>query len=335
MSRIALVLWVVLTASVACKPRREVRLDSTSFMPKLTARVAKVMTGPGMVEASDGLLEAIAADQTLRTRGTALLAGITADPDTSAAMTKVMTQLQQAPDLQRAVVELMKTHPGATPNQIGELVSAQVQANWASPAINQAWMRTWNRLRAKLELGGLPNALEAGVSTRIRGYFEGNAERWGERLVELNGGETPSAERAAELYLDHAWTEDRMRQFLKSVLASPALRREVTVVLQRLLALPSVERELKAASKALMSQPGFQRAAVGVMRLLIVSPAPAEVEQQLDLLLLPEPVIAVVNHALAAILADPEVPKILIDAFDHLAADPALTADVDQLMNRW
>jgi len=337
MPRIALVLCAVLAASVACKPRgAEVRLDPATFFPKLTARVTQVMSEPGMSAGFDGLLDAIAADATLRARGAALLAGMTADPETSAAMSGVMAQLQQSPALQRTVAELMTAHPGVSADQIGELASARIQATWSSPPINQAWMQTWNRLRTKLELGALPKAVEVGITTRVSAYFERNNARWGDRLIELNGGKMPSAERAAEIYLDRAWTEDRMRRFLHSVLASPALQREVAVALQRLLALPTVERELRTATKALISQATVQHAAVEVMILLLASaPAPAAVEQQLDQLLLPAPVVAALNNAIAAILADPSVPTILVDAFDHLAADPELATDVDQLINSW
>jgi len=337
MPRIALVLCVLVATSLACKPRgAEVRLDPASLLPKLTERMTRVVSEPEVTAGFDSLIGAIGADPTLRARGTALLTGMTEDPATAKAMSDVMEQLQSSPGLQQVVAELMAANPQLPADQIGELAGKRIETTWSSQPINQAWMHTWNRLRAKLELGALPKLVEAGISARVSNYFDRNSTRWGDRLIELNGGKLPSSERAVALYLDRAWTEDRMRRFLRNVFANPAVQHELVVTLQRLLALPAVERELKTATKALLSGPGFQRAAIELMNLLLsAAPSPAAVEQQLDALLLPAPVIAALNHMIAAILAEPSVPKILVDAFDHLAADPKLTGDVDQLLDGW
>jgi hypothetical protein len=337
MPRIALVFCVLVAASLACKPRgAEVHLDPATFLPKLTERMTHVVSEPEVTAGFDTLVAAIGADPTLRTRGAALLSGMTADPATSAAMAAVMAELQKSPGLQRTVAELVAANPGVSPDQIGDLAGKRIETTWSSQPINQAWMRSWNRLRAKLELGALPKAVEAGISARIGHYFDGNGARWGERLIELNGGKLPGTERAVELYLDHAWTEDRMRRFLRGLLANPGVQHELIATLQRLLALPAVERELRTAAKALLSEVTVQRAAVELMNLLLgAQPAPAAVEQQLDALLLPAPVVAAINHMIAAILAEPAVPTILVDAFDHLAADPKLTADLHDLIDGW
>jgi len=336
MARIALVFCVLVAAS-ACKPRgAEVRLDPQSLLPKLGERMTRVVSEPEVTAGFDALVTAIGADPTLRTRGAALLGGMSSDPATAAAMTDVMTKLQASPGLQKVVRDLMAANPGVSADQIGELVGKRVETSWASPPINQAWMRTWNRLRGKLELGALPKVVEAGISARVTAYFERNSTRWGDRLIELNGGKLPSAERAVELYLDRAWTEDRMRRFLRSLLGNPTVQHELIATLRRLLELPTVERELKTAAKTLLSDPAVQHAAIELMTLLLdASPSPAAIEQQLDALLLPAPTIAAINHLIAGILADPAVPKILVDAFDHLAADPKLAADVDQLIDGW
>jgi hypothetical protein len=337
MPRNALVLCVLVATSLACKPREShVRLDPATFVPKLTARMTDLVSEPEVTAGFDALIAAIGADPTLRTRGAALLTGMTADPATSAAMSAVMEQLQKSPGLQQAVAELMAANPGVSSDQIGDLAGKRIEATWSSQPINQAWMRTWNRMRVKLVIGPLPKAVEAGIATRVGRYFDDNDARWGARLIELNGGSPPSAERAVELYLDHAWTADRIRRFLRGLLANTALQHELIATLQQLLALPAVERELQTATKALLSDPAFQHAAVELMNLLLgASPAPAAVEQQLDALLLPAPVITTVNHMIAAILADPAVPKILVDAFNHLAADPKLTADLHDLIDGW
>jgi hypothetical protein len=337
MRRIAIVSLVLAALSGACKPAgSRVHFDPTSFMPKLAAQMERVLNEPAVSAGFDELLGAIAADPTLRARGTALLGSIAEDPAIAAPAAAVLSELQSDPALQRVVSELMTANPGTSPDQIGELVGKRVEATWDSPLIGAAWMRCWDRLRARLTLGQLPALLEAGISKRIERHFAASGERWGERVIALNGGEAPSAERAAEIYIDHAWSEDRFRRFVRAALASPALRREVIAALQRLIALPAVERELRTAAQTLIADPGVQHAAIELLGLLISSaPAPAAVEQALDRLLLPAPVIAAFNKLLTGILAEPAVPGILVDAFDHLAADPQLAAIVHDLLEGW
>jgi hypothetical protein len=337
MARIALVFGVLVAASVACKPRgSEVHLDPASWLPKLTERMIHVVGEPEVAADVDTLAAAVGADPTLRTRGAALWGAMISDPGTATALSEAMAALQRTPGLKHAIAELVATHPGEHAGRLDALAVQRIVATWSSPPIHEAWMRTWRRLRARLELGARPAVVEAGIATRIGHDLDRNAARWGDRLIELNGGKLPGAERAVELYLDHAWAEDRMRRFLRSLLANPGFHHELIAALHRLLALPVVERELRTAARALLSDATSQRAAVELTSLLLDgAPAPAAVEQQLEQLVLPAPVVAAINHVIATILADPAVPGIVVDAFHHLAADPRLTADLDPLIAGW
>lgn len=337
MLRIAIVFLVLTAASGACKPTgSRMHVNTASFMSKLAERMTDVLSEPATSAGFDDLVNAIAADPTLRERGTALLAAIAEDPATAKAAAALMTEIQSAPALKRAVTEIMAANPGVSPDQVGDLVGKRVEATWGSPPINTAWLHSWDRLRARLTLGQLPALIGSGISGRVTGYFAANEDRWGERVIALNGGATPSAERTAEIYLDHAWSKDRMRRFVHAAVANQAFRHELIATLQRLLALPTVERELRVAVRTLIADPGVRHAAVELLGLLIsTEPAPAAVEHALDRLVLAAPVITALNHLLAAIVAEPAVPGILVEAFDHLAADPPLTRIVHELLEGW
>jgi len=337
MVRIAIVFFALAAVTGACKPAgSRVRVDMASFIPKLTERVARVMSEPATTAGFDDLVNALGADPTLRERGTALLGSLAEDPAIAKAATAMMAELQSAPALQRAVTEIMAANPDTSPDQIGDLVGKRVEATWSSPPIGIAWLHSWNRLRAKLTLGQLSALVGPGLSGRMERYFTTNEDRWGERVIALNGGAMPSAERAVEIYLEHAWSEDRMRRFARDALANQAFRRELIATTQRLLALPAVQRELRTAAATLIADPAVQHAAIELLGLLLsTAPAPAAVEQALDRLLLPVPVTTALNKMLAGIVAEPTVPTILVDAFDHLAADPQLTATIHDLLEGW
>src|SRR4051812_10325413 len=100
MRRIMLVLFVLAVASFSCKPRgSRVRLEPTSFMPKLAERITRVLSEPAVSSSFDALIDAVASDPTVRDRGESLLGNIAADPGTAQAISQLMAQLQESPEL--------------------------------------------------------------------------------------------------------------------------------------------------------------------------------------------------------------------------------------------
>jgi hypothetical protein len=336
-SRIGLVLFVLAAASFACQPRgARVRLDPASCLPRLVERVTRVLGEPGVSDGFDELLNVVTSDPTVRDRGTALLGTLAADPAISQAISQLMTQLARSPEIKRIVTELMASHPGIKAGQADALIGKRFETTWASPPIHEAWLHAWHRLRTKLDLGPIPAVLEREIAARFEAYMNANSDRWGERILELNGGQMPSAPRATELYLDHAWSEVHIRELLRSVLANPRVQHELLVTTQRLIQLAAVGRELETAARIFVSDVAVQQAAVALMRLLLQeAPPAATVELELDRLLQQPPVAKAINQMLAGVLAVPEVPKLLVDAFDHLVADPQLAAEVRTLFDGW
>jgi hypothetical protein len=148
MIRIAIVLLLA-AVSGACKPARaRVHLDAASVMPRFTERMTRVLSEPATSAAFDDLLDAVVADPTLRERGAALFGSIAEDPSVAKAGEALLAGFQRSPALQRATTEVMAANPGTPPDQLGELVGKRIEATWASPPVNTAWLHSWDRLCA-------------------------------------------------------------------------------------------------------------------------------------------------------------------------------------------
>lgn len=293
------------------------------------------MSRPRTDTGLDRLFAGVAADPEVRERGTALLGMLGADPAISQAVAHITGAAGESPQLRQSLAEMMRAHPGVTPDQIGELVGARIEANWATPSINQAWMAAWNQLLPRLDLGVMPRIF-ATVGARFDAYVSARNEHWGERLTELNGGQEPSPERAARLYMDHAWSEARLQKFVDASFASPRLQGECVSAVRRLLGVEAVRTALRDAAAAFLADATVQDAAIALMgQLMLTSPSAEAAGRELDRLLQAPVTVKALNQLMARVLADPEVPRILIDGLDHLGSDKQLADGLDELLDRW
>jgi hypothetical protein len=320
---------------VSCKRASSTHVDLSALKLQAATRMEHVLARPGTDTGFERLFAGIAADPEVRERGTALVGMLGADPGIADAAGRITTAAGNAPEMRQAVGEMMRTHPGATPDQIGELMSARIETNWSVPAINEAWMKAWNRLLPRLDLGVMPRIF-ATVGARFEAYVDARSDHWGERLTELNGGKEPTPERAAQLYMDHAWSEARLQKFIDASFANPRLQSECVSAIRRLLRVEAVRGAVNDAASAFLADTTVQDAAVSLIRqLTLTSPSPEVIGRDLDRMLQAPATSQALNKLMARVLSDPEVPKVLVDSLDHLSADPQLADGFNELLDRW
>jgi len=332
--------WIVLVSVVAlavsCKRDESVRFDMVAVKLQVQQRMERAMRQPSVTTALDQLIAAVGADPQLRERGTALLASLAADPTIAKSVQQLLGAAQQSPELQRAVRQLMKANPGLSAGEIGAMVGKRAETNWSSSGITDRWMRAWNRFLPKLKVGAVPAIFDTAIGVRFNAYVDSSSERWSRRIIELNGGSLASPERAAELYVDSAWSEPRLERFVLASLKSSRLQTECIAALRRMLDLVTVRDALREAAATVAGDATVRDAAGAVIvQLTDETPVVAVVGGELERLLQAPPVAPAVNKLLARVLGDPEVPKIIVDAFDHLRSDPQLGNAVDQLLDHW
>jgi hypothetical protein len=335
MRRIALVVSVVVLLA-SCKRSADFRVDLPTVKARTQERMEHVMSQPAPKAALERLFTGIAADAEVRERGTALITGLGSDPAIAAPLANLMATAQAAPEIQRTVRELMATHRGATAGEIGALVGKRVEANWDTPPISAAWMNAWNRLLPKLKVGTVPQIFESAFGARYEAWIGGRGQGWGARITELNGGSEPTPVRAAEIYVDHAWSEARMEHFVLAALGAPSLQRECNTVVRRLLDVAVVRDGLRDAAAALSADSTEQAAAVSLIsQLTLEAPSADLIARNLDRMLQSPIMAQSINALVSRVLADPQVPKILVEAVEHLRADPQLVSAVEDLLDRW
>jgi hypothetical protein len=335
MRRIALVVSVIVSLA-SCKRSADFRVDLATVKARTQERMERVMSKPAPKAALERLFAGVAADADVRQRGTALITGLGSDPAIAAPLANLMATAQAAPEIQRTVRELMAAHRGATAGEIGELVGKRVETNWETPAITTAWMNAWNQFLPKLKLGNVPQIFDSAIGARYETWIGGLGEHWGERITELNGGSEPTPVRAAELYVDRAWSEARIEHFLLAALGAPGLQRECITIVRQLLKVAAVRDGLRDAAAALSADSTEQAAAVSLIsQLTLETPSADVIARNLDRMLQSPIMAKSINQLVARVLADPQVPKILVEAVEHLRADPQLVAAVEDLIDHW
>src|ERR1044071_8860288 len=335
MRRIVLVVSVVVLA-LSCKREESVRFDLVAVKVVAQQRMERVMRQPAINAALDQLIAAIGADPQLRERGTGLLTSLGADPTVAKSVEHLLATVQASPEVQRSVGELMASNPGASADDIGAIVGQRAETNWASRGITDAWMRGWNRFLPLLHVGAVPAIFDSAIGKRFEDYMAKNSERWGERLVKLNGGSQPAPSRTVELYFDNAWSEARLERFASDALKAPQLQAECIAALRRMLDIATVRDALREAAVTVAGDATVQDAANKVITQLILAKPDADiVGREIDRFLQAPTTAPALNKLMTRVLGDPQVPKIVVDGFEHLRSDPKLTDAVEQLLDHW
>jgi hypothetical protein len=161
-------------------------------------------------------------------------------------------------------------------------------------------------------------------------------DAWNRRLIELNHGVEPEPTVAATLYLDHAFSEERMARFMTKVARDPAVVREISQFLRRSLQEKAVERALQAWVRRLSADAELRRLCTALLLELVgEQPDPAKVTTIVDAFYGSRVLLDATTDLVQAILGDPEVIRHLDDTATTLAQLPSLRVAADELLDGW
>lgn len=322
---------VILLGLVAGCETKTVRVDSRVVGQRLHERIQQVLERPAVDKAIDAFIEAVAADPVLQPAA-AKLAVVFEDPTLLEVAGSVLERVKELPAMQVIVRETMAAHPDASPENIGEMVGADLERAFESANFDAVF----NEFGRHLMGGRMTELLTAGLTPRIEAALTTYETQWSKRLTELNGGSTPSVTRATELFLERGWTSERIEKCLLGLLESPAVRHETARIVVTAIGLPAVAAELRRVASDLAQDLELQRDAVEVFSLLLQPPrnevAPAAAMRKL---VMSRRVPDSLRDLLAFTLTQPEVGRVASDSLDEVGAAPATRRVCDELLTGW
>ena len=161
------------------------------------------------------------------------------------------------------------------------------------------------------------------TSARLDAYLQTpeRVARWSDRLRELNGGSDPDVEKATKLYIDHAWSSDRIEAFTLKFFASPTVRSEAAKMFAEILEVPTLDAKLREVSNQIAADPALQEAAVKLMSMLLQTPVPAtEVQAQLTTALTNPAITNGLDKLIDVMFDDPKIATSVSVHFDKICA---------------
>jgi len=314
---------------------------SPAEMSRLETRVEQVMNRPEVEQAMDALFDAVAADPALGALAGQLADQLMADPKIAAATEGLIAEMGESPALMTWTLRYMETHPGLDPEGVGEAVGVEVEQRFES-LLTRPVEREIGQLVERAQGGAGLASLEKHLSSQfdrvLDAYFEQPARkgRWSKRLIELNGGKKPAPNLAAQLYIDHAWSEERMLRFMVRACADPEVRRALVTLLRRVLEDRSLRTHLQRAARTLAADADLRHATVRVFEVLFISDAsPDAIDARVKALFDSPAVLAAVNDLAQNLLAEPALHQILDDTIAGAAKQPTVRAALDELCDGW
>ena len=300
----------------------------------IETRMANLWNRPVVNRATDQFFDALGDNASLKDKGVALVTMLQADPGVAAPIEKLMGQLTSDPVVMKTVMELMSSHPGASPDDIGTMVGDRFAAQWATPQISEAWGHAWDSLLVRITADPDLAVIEHAVIDRFETKFKDTTVlvKWNKRIQEL--GATP--DKATDVFLDKFFAENRIENIVAEVLANPTFRAETANALGQLIALPTVSKDVRASAIDMLGDPVVHDAAIALMKQLITThPDSQVVSKSLDALLASPSVVKAVKRVLHTAATDPAVGAVGTAWIAALGKDPALQASFDQFIFGW
>lgn len=318
----------------------QIAVDAAA-LARLEARVEKVMSTPEAGRAMDALFEAVAADPALGKLAGDFGDQLIADPEIARAAEAMLAAIGESPPLMAYAMRHMERNPGATPDQVDEAVGAEVEKRF-EVMLQGPIEREIGALIDRADGGAGMAALEKHLSGQfgrvLDGYFEApeRKARWSKRLIELNGGVRPAPGKAAELYIDHAWSEERMLRFLVKACADPEVRRALVAALRQILAAPALRAHLTRATRTLASDTSLRDAVIDVFGLLLSdTTTPAQVDTRVKEMFAAPAVLTAIEDLGQHLLREPALHAVIDDAIRAAAREPSVRAALDELCDGW
>jgi hypothetical protein len=235
----------------------------------------------------------------------------------------------------------MEQHPGMTPDQVGAAVGVEVEKKFETllqKPIEDGIGRLIDGAEGGAGVAALQKHLSGQFDRVLDSYFEApeRKARWSKRLIELNGGTRPDPNRAADLYIDTAWSEERMMKFLLRACADPEVRKALVEVLRRTLAEPELRAHLVRGTRTLAQDEALRAAVIDVFMLVFAeNVSPDVVDARVRAMFDAPSVLAVTNDLAQHLLAEKALHQILDGAIRDAARQPSVRAALDELCDGW
>jgi hypothetical protein len=325
----------VVACLVGCEKRsasERVRLDP-GVLFSVQARVNDVLARPNVDKAFDTYFDGVFADPQLAPIGAQLETSLASDPKVMGPAQKLLEDMQKSPAMQRLVLDLMKANPHATPDEIGEMVGKHIEKTFASPKLNASFQTIGTELMKRLDTHDALKPLGDRIDRAITEDYE---EKWSQRIIDLNGGKTPTPAVATRLILDHALEAKRLEKFLVALLTNKTVRSQSAKLVARTLSLPAVAQELRSVVADLAQDPAIQKQVTDLFELMLSNqPDEDAIIAKIREMLLSKRAVTDVARFVRVVVANPDVGKYAGDLVTALAADKELRTSFDDLMNGW
>jgi len=333
---------VVMVFGVACSKRDAgeaptIAVDET-VRRGIEERTQAALESKRLSTAFDSFFENVAADPRVLGAGASLAEELMSDAAVGKGVETIMTQVGDAPPVQAALADLVKQHPDATPEQIGELFGQLFATRWETPEVNTVWMGSWDKFLGKLGSSSTLTVVYQEVSSRVfKGFDEPRMTKYlNTRLAALNGGKAPDQATGARLYIEHAWATPRVEELFGKLLENPTVRAASTAFASELLADPEIRAALKKQAAALSSDPAVIALVVRAMQSMYAKDLDvAEIKISLDSLLTHPTVIGAVRNVLESMIKTDAVRSKAQKWLDTVRADKSLGAAFETFMTGW
>lgn len=340
-----LVLFFSLVAIVsmsACKPEVDkVTLDEPRLVAEVNKRSVAAVDAPGPSKAFEELGESVVAEPAVVEAGQRLVTALGEDAELQKSIQAILGKLQASSAMQALVKQLLHDNPRASAAEIGEMVGkrvndvlegevitraigAAVDDAFKRPEVEDAVQRLGKRM-------GQNPAFSAAIQRAIDAHASDAVVR--QRIVDRNGGKAPDRGRATDIFLEGAFSNDRLQAFYTNYAKSPRTRAAAAGALAKIVDAPSFRARVARAMKACADDPTFSAAALEFMTLLLAPNVDQAKLNQAVKTALGAPVFSTqIAKLLNESLEDPALAAIGASALEALANDTDLTASIVNLV---
>lgn len=334
--RIGVLCLVVVAMLGSCKRAGNgaARIDTRRALTELTTRVNHGLGRPAGGAAFDVFLGKLGTHAQLAGVGNGLFEALSQEPRCAAGATRILDPIAESKQLAAIVEQLGATNTNDLPSAVG----AKAEATWNSPPIAAGAAAALKGLFAQLSLS-LP---ELDASTKfddflVREFTEASrVAAWSKKLSTLNGGASPDAERATQLFLDNMGSDERIDQFVAKLVGADAAPSVVASFLVQVLSDPSVQKQLVNGACELLDDPTVQADTLQlILDLLELNPNVAEIVALQKKLIAGPVAVRVVQKLLDTVVASPQAATAGAAALDRLVADPQLRAAFAWFLDDW
>lgn len=342
----AALIAAIAIAAAGCRQERPARveIDQSRLAAALPARMVASIKRPDVQPRFEALGQGLTTDPQVVQASSALVAHLGQDPEIQAAGNAFVAEAIRDPVVIHAIQDLMRAHPGASSDEIGALTQQRIEAVTNGPEFQAAFTAAWNELLQAPDVNGAFRRLgdQIGRSkatldltlAAVVGHLDDAALQ--RRLTQLNGGRPPSRAKATDLFLEHAFSDDRLAGFWKDVTALPAIHDGLSLAARGLLESKAFQKDATTFVRTILTDETFRSRGVDVMVVLLSDhPDQATLHRVLGALLQTPAAHKAVATLVDQLITDPSLRTIAGDALAPIAKDPGLQKVFGHLLTEW